>query len=121
MKSDSTDGTCPLAINVTCSAIYSTNPAIAAVRQTFLSPSPIRKNRAASNTEAYLIKKEKISPRAAMMKQAHDAEWHTVRAATSLDKSGRNRSFRRDVGLGVESESPRVCIPLCDFCSEIVT
>ena len=62
------------------------------------------------------MKKDKMVLTAPMMKQAHAAEWQTVRAAASLDKSGRNRSLSRDVGFGVESESPRVCILLREIC-----
>ena len=75
----------------------------AAVRKALRRPRPMSANRPASRKAAWLTKIASAAVTMATMKHAQDALWQTVRADTSLERSGRNRSFNREVGLGVES------------------
>ena len=53
-----------------------------------------------------------VSP--AIAKHSHAAVSQADSAEASTDRSGQNKSRKREVGLGVESDSPRVCmIPYC--------
>src|SRR5579864_1280067 len=97
------------------------NPVSAAVRESWRTPIPII---AYSTTLIQtltarnpLTRTRSRAENAAMAKLAYIALRAAVTAATSLSIFGQNSSRIREVGLGVESDRPRVCIKVCLFYS----
>src|SRR5689334_14344677 len=113
MKMVMTPGACPDVTETITSNKYRMNPVMAAVRILRRRPKPISTKRPASSRASILLKKARAAVSAAMMKHAYDAVSHADSADVSTDRSGQNRSLNREVGLGVESERPRVCMRTC--------